>query len=177
MTTERPSARFPAGARASRPSPIPRARASCGPLPGFFLGATLLALSLPANAASQEHLNAALRLIQPPSDSELKQIRDLTCESQSVATAPPERLVDVYRNGELRTRIAEVYTRYLTLQDLKYLQAAFDSEVFRKYKRVAPLIVVEVLALEEETIRKFGIGPMRCPLRVEQVGETGGRFP
>lgn len=175
MTTESRHSPFPAGARASRPSPNPWARAPCGPRLGVLFVAMLLVVSLPADSATDEQLEAALSLIQPPSDSDLKQILDLTCDSGSGGTATAERLSDLYGSRELRRRIAEIYTRYLTLQDLRYLQKAFDSEVFRKYKRVAPLIFVEVLELEEETIRRYGIGSTRC--RVYPTSSGREAFP
>lgn len=165
MTTERHHLRFPAGARASLPSPIPWARAPCGSRLAVLLAAALLVTPSPAYPASDEHLEAAMSLIQPPSDSELKWILDLTCDRESDGSIPTDRLADIYRSRELRRSIAEVYTRYLSVQDLKYLQKAFDSEVFRKYRRVAPLIFVEVLALEEDAISEQGIGQTGCPVR------------
>lgn len=163
MTAEKYHIRFAAGARAARPSPIPWCRAPCGPSLTGIIAATLLAVSLPALPATNEHLEAALILIQPPTTSELEQIVGFNCGNGAVETAAAERLKDVYRSGELRRRIAEIYTRYLTIKDLKHLQKAFESQPFRKYKSVAPLIFAEVLALEVKTLSQHGVGIAHCP--------------
>ena len=162
MSVENCNVRFAAGARGAFPSPIPWSRAPCGPSVRATIAATLLAVSLPALPTTNEHLEAALTLIQPPTISELERIVDLKCGNRSVDTAAAERLSDVYRSGDLRKQIAEIYTRYLTLQDLKHLQKAFESQPFRKYKSVAPLIFAEVLDLEEKTLRQHGIGTTHC---------------
>lgn len=111
-----------------------------------------LALSLPSGVQAEDHLDAAMAIVVPPDPSEVEKIiQTMALRGDAEATeALRAQLLRLYRSDEFRQRTARVYAKYLSEDELRYLAETFQHPVFRRYRALAPDIMLELAELERD---------------------------
>lgn len=119
-----------------------------------------LTLSLPSGLQADERLEAAMAIVVPPAPSDVDRMvgnlartrRDSPRETQALRA----RLVRMYGSDEFRLRTARVYAKYLSEEELRYLAETLQHPVFRRYRALAPEIMLELAAIEREMFSSPG---------------------
>jgi hypothetical protein len=127
-----------------------------GLLRGLVTGALLsLTCAMPGAALGDERLEAALAVVDPPDHTEIDRIVDMLVTNDMEAEALRERLTRVYSSPDFRRRTAQVYARHLSTTELRYLARTFEHPVFRKYRSLAPALMIELAEIERDLISQF----------------------
>lgn len=103
---------------------------------------------------ADDHLQAALAVVVPPDDADIERIIEAVSvrDGATDVAALRQRLRTLYRSEEFRIRTARIYARHLSEAELTYLAETLDHPVFRKYRQLAPRLMVELAELEREML-------------------------
>lgn len=131
----------------------PAMPADTSPLRHVFAAVMLaLTLSLPSGVQADERLEAAMAIVVPPDQTDVERLIETMTLRGDVddAEALRARLLRLYRSDEFRQRTARVYAKYLTEAELRYLAETLQHPMFRRYREVAPEMMLELAELERD---------------------------
>ena len=115
-----------------------------------------LSLSLPGGVQADEHLQAALAVVEPPIGEEIDRIVDSVADGADPADRKRyrDRLERVYGSNEFRQRSAEAYARHLSAEELRFLAETMAHPVFRRYRQIAPELMAELAEIERDVFAR-----------------------
>jgi hypothetical protein len=133
-------------------------RAASSPFRRVFSGVMLaLTLSLPSGVQADDRVEAAMAIVVPPDRSDVERLIETLAISSDAEDkrALREQLLRLYESDEFRQRTARVYAKYLSADELRYLAETLQHPVFRRYREIAPAIMLELAALERDLFARF----------------------
>ena len=111
-----------------------------------------MTLSLPSGVQADGRFEAAMAIVVPPDQSDVERLIEIMAleDDPENARVLQAQLLRLYRSEEFRQRTARVYAKYLSEDELHHLAETFQHPAFRRYREVAPEIMVELAALERD---------------------------